>query len=575
MLRKLTALLAHEAPERQIAAAIVLGELGVTDAAAVAALITAATTQHPAIQRHAIEALGRLRAAKAMPALLTTLGARDEDLRRGAVTAIVAFQDAAVEPVRERLTAATDPVERRALEEILGRVGGKDAFSALLAALDTTDAEASRAAALAVRQRIKAASARERAGYLAQVTKLLERQSAKLARNSAGNKASGGKGARATAPADKAGSKDSTGTALTTAGLKILGYLEDPAAVPLLLGYAKDPHADEAVRQEAVVALRFTSAGAAAARVAPVLLDIAESAPLSLARTALYSLASLDVPPPLAKRLGALAAGAEPDRALLALERLGQMSCAEAGHELARLVARTPDRGRAEAAAAALANHPEAAAPLATALLETADPARVALLAKLLQPRAAALSAGTPAEKKVARALLQAAIERAGQPGPEGQALLPLARALDGSALAAGLRAAAERAARARVLPRAKTKGGAPQPAEVALALWRRLGHSAEASPQDGYALAAAELGAGHRDEALAIFRQLLDRGFDLAASLRRDRQLDAETRYQIGFHLADQRHPAAEEILGDVAKGGRGKAAQMAKAKLKSAGYG
>ena len=55
-------------------------------------------------------------------------------------------------------------------------MGGKDAFTALLAALDTTDAEASRAAALAVRQRIKTANARERSGYFAQVTKLLDVQ---------------------------------------------------------------------------------------------------------------------------------------------------------------------------------------------------------------------------------------------------------------------------------------------------------------------------------------------------------------------------------------------------------------
>ena len=562
ILRKLTALLSHPAPERQIAAAIVLGELGVTDAAVVAGLIEAATGEHPAIQRHAVEALGRLRAPRALPAILAALGARDESLRRVAIVAAIAFEDAAVGPVRERLSITTEPLERRALEEILGRVGGKDAFSALLGALDTTDAAASRAAALAVRQRIKAASARERAGYLAQVTKLLDRQNARSAQGKATKDQS------ATARADK-------GVGLTTAALKILGYLEDPAAVPLLLGYAKDSRADEAVRQEAVVALRFTSAGAAAARVAPALLDLAEEAPLSLARTALYSLASLDVPPALAKRLGALAAGAEPDRALLALERLGQMAQPEAGHELARLLATTPDRARAEAAAGALVNHPEATSALASALLETTDGARVTLLAKLLLPRAPALASGNAAGKKLARALLQLAVERAAHPGPEGQALLPLARALDPAALADGLRAAADRAARARVLPRARSKGGAAQPAEVALALRRRLGHSAEASPQDGYALAVAELGAGHRDEALAIFRQLLDRGFDLAAALRRDRQLEAETRYQIGFHLADQRHPAAEEILGDVAKAGRGKAAQMAKAKLRSAGYG
>src|SRR5262249_41654648 len=67
---------------------------------------------------------------------------------------------------------------------------------------------------------------------------------------------------------------------------------------------------------------------------------------------------------------------------------------------------------------------------------------------------------------------------------------------------------------------------------------------------------------------------QLLDRGFDLAAALRKDRHLDPEQRYQIGFALIERRNPAGEEILSDLAGSGRSKVAAMAKAKLKSAGY-
>jgi hypothetical protein len=110
---------------------------------------------------------------------------------------------------------------------------------------------------------------------------------------------------------------------------------------------------------------------------------------------------------------------------------------------------------------------------------------------------------------------------------------------------------------------------------EQALAVLRLVGRAGDATADDGYALAGAELAAGHRDEALAIVGQLLDRGFDLAAALRRDRGLTPEQRYQIGFHLVERRHAAGEEVLSDLAGGGRGKIAKMAKAKLKSAGYG
>jgi hypothetical protein len=55
---------------------------------------------------------------------------------------------------------------------------------------------------------------------------------------------------------------------------------------------------------------------------------------------------------------------------------------------------------------------------------------------------------------------------------------------------------------------------------------------------------------------------------------MRRDRALTPEQRYQIGFHLIERRLPAGEEVLADLAGGGRNKIATMAKAKLKSAGY-
>ena len=106
------------------------------------------------------------------------------------------------------------------------------------------------------------------------------------------------------------------------------------------------------------------------------------------------------------------------------------------------------------------------------------------------------------------------------------------------------------------------------------LAVLRLVGHAQDATPDDGYALAAAELRAGRRDEALAIVQQLVERGFDVAGALRRDRQVSPEQRYQVGFILVERRQPAGEEILADLAGAGRNKIAKMAKAKLKSAGY-
>jgi len=156
--------------------------------------------------------------------------------------------------------------------------------------------------------------------------------------------------------------------------------------------------------------------------------------------------------------------------------------------------------------------------------------------------------------------VLANALARIGD-GEAADPLWPLAREIDREAAGTGLRALAAKLQ--------KRKDG-----DAALAVLRLVGHAADATPGDGYALAAAELRAGRRDEALAIVQQLVERGFDVAAALRKDRQVSAEQRYQVGFILIERRHPAGEEILTDLAGAGRNKIATMAKAKLKSAGY-
>jgi hypothetical protein len=162
IVHKIRALLGSEAHERQIAAAIVLGEIGARDEAVTGALAAAVAGGIPPVQRHALEALARLAsgkaARKALPAVLACFAAREEPVRRAAVEAAIAFGEAAIAAVRARLAESTDPTERRALEEVLGRGGGKGAFEALMAALDTPDVEAARSAARAVRQRIKEAN---------------------------------------------------------------------------------------------------------------------------------------------------------------------------------------------------------------------------------------------------------------------------------------------------------------------------------------------------------------------------------------------------------------------------------
>jgi HEAT repeat protein len=533
--KKLAALLASDAAERQIAAAIVVGELGLRDPALVAGLIGLVDGGLPPLQRHAAEALGRLGTPKALPHLLPLLSSRDEGVRRAAASAIGGFGDAALPALRARLATA-DGDERRAVEEALARLGGKAALGTLLSAIDTTNLDEARAATLAARQRIKDADPRERRNYLTEAKHFLG-----LAKTKAS-------------------------PAATVAGLRVLGFLEDDAVVPLLLEHATGAKRPPEVREEALIALRFlgrtgqlTGAkkiDAKTAAAATKVLAVAETAPLPTARAAMFTLACIPLPGALAPRLGKLAAHAEAERARLATERLAQLPGPEASRALGRLLLETRERGLAEAAATALAARPDAGEVLARALIEADDADRAGMLARLLRPHLRTL------DKKTTRAVREAALTRlTADKGAPWEQLYATAREADPAAAAEGLRAAA---AKLR-----KTK--APR----ALAALRVLGRSADATPDDGYALATLELATGRRDEALTIFGQLAERGFDLAAALRRDRGMDAETRYQIGFHFAERRHPAGEEILTLVVEtAGRTKVAQMARAKLRSSGY-
>jgi HEAT repeat protein len=517
---KIVRLLDGDDVERQRAAALVLGELAVKDAGAVAGLTRLLGSTVASVQREALGALAAIGARKALPAIVPLVQARDPGVREAAVKAMTAFADDAVPLVQARL-AQTPPAERRPLEELLARLGGRDALSSLLAGLPGEDLEAARAAVLPLRQRLKEADARERKRTLEQASKLL---------------------------ADK---KSSPATRL--AACKVLGYLGDPAAAIRLLAVAQSKE-DENVREEAVIALRLLGGKALSASAVEVLVTLAEKAPLRVARAALYSLASGGVPVKLARRMGKLAGHAEAGRALIAIELLAGIPGPQAADALARTLIGTDERARAEAAANALARRPEAATALAGALVATKDRDRAEMVAHLLRPHL------DKVERRSARLIVDSAVARIEAEDPGAESVLQVARTVDGEGTARALRALA-----------AGLKRRKP---EQALRVLRVLGRSREAAPDDGYALAALELTHGLKDEAFTVIGQLADQGYDVGKALRKDRSLEDRHRYEIGFHFIERDHPLGEEALSLVAEtAGRSKLGQMARAKLKSAG--
>jgi hypothetical protein len=450
-------------------------------------------------------------------------------VRRAATAAVVSVGEEVVPLIRARMgQAAAD--ERRALDAVLAELGGKDAFHTLVTGLSSANAEAANAAALAMRQQIKAADGRKRRSYGTEIEKFLEKQS-------------------------KAGGPP---TAIAAA-IKILGYLEDEGAIPTLLSYAKSAKEPAAVRQEAFIAMRFALKDKAPAKVVEALVDAAESPERTLAQTALHTLGSLDLPQGLAPRLQRLVGHSDPECVRFVLELLGRQTSADALGVLVDVVA-TSDKRRAELAAQMLSGKEAAAPLLAKALLASKDADRGWLLRNVLRPLAGKVP---PASRKL---LLDLALKRLGDGERGWEALLDVVRDADPDGVADALRALAAKLRKSGTM-------------DKALTVMRILCKSERATDEDRYALVSLELGKSSRDtrpasragdEALRMLASMLGRGFDVAKSLKKDKALGLDELYYVGFHFAEEGHPLGEELLEEVVKkGGRAKIARMAKNKL------
>lgn len=526
---KIVGLLKSDAIEKQIAAAIVLGELKAKGPGVVEGLAGVLESGVSLLQVHALDALSRVGAKKALPQIFTLLTQSNDDVRRAATRAIASVGDEVVPIIKQKMATAT-PDERRALDAALAELGGKDAFSALIKGLASSDAEAAKAAALAVRQQIKNADGNKRRSYLAEVERFLEAQKKK---GSAGSIA---------------------------AALKILGYLEDEKTIPTLLVYANDEKAEPAVRQEAIIAFRFAlSKDKPSVKVIDTLVKAAEAADRTLAQTALHTLGSLQVGDDTAKRLEKLALHADFVRASFVLDLLGRMGGAEAARVLTKTLVATGDRRYAEAAANGLSGKEDAVPALAKALLETTNPDRAWVLRNVLRPTAKKI---TPALRKQ---ILEEALGRLGAGERNYEAHLDVARDADPDAVAEALRALA-----------AKLRKKDENKARVVLSI---LCKSDRATDADRYVLASLELARSNRDtrpasragdESLRLLGGLVKHGFDVASALKKDKVLELDHLYYVGFHFTEEGHPLGEELLEEVVKkGGRAKVAKMAKNKL------
>ena len=277
-----------------------------------------------------------------------------------------------------------------------------------------------------------------------------------------------------------------------------------------------------------------------------------------LAQAALMGLAQVDLPAKHAGRIARVAAHPDPERARIAIEKLSRQPGPEITKALVDVVA-TADRRRAEMAVKALETREGAGPLLATALAGTKDADRANVLRLALRPHLKTLP--NAAKKKLVEAALTVL-----ESGDGWQAHVDVAREADGKALAEGLREAVTK------LARSKKEG----PLKTALTLLTRSDHG---TSEDAYRLASILLKESHKDtrpqardadEALSLLGSLTSRSYDVFAALKKDKSLELDDLYYVGFHFAEEDQPLGRDLLTEVVKqGGRTKLGKMAKNKL------
>jgi hypothetical protein len=490
-----------------------------------------------AIAEPAVEALGKLGARGALPALLDAL--ERKELRKTASEAIAALGEEALPALRERAAKAA-PEVRAALSELLPAVHGS--FAMVLDGLRGQPWEAVSKVALSVRQSARAAPPAERKAMAAKLVSFLRK-----ARRGKGG------GGQPRWPTGGAAQQRSIGDEPALRGaIKILGYLELPETATTLQSFL-GKKVSAPMRVEAVMALRFALGEKPAPKVLRALIGLLEDPDALVARAARDTLTVVRAGDVLAKELARLAHAKDAE---LALWAVGILGASAASKELAQ-IARGSDRARADAAVKALAALPGTGPLLVAALADAREEAGAHALAEALERFQ--LSARELAQlRKAGAAMLRKSLAVA-------RRQLDPVRHADPQGWAQVLREAAGKADAAR-----------------AEAIREVLVRSPYATEEDRYAQASLLLRrssldphphARQADPALGALEKLASDGFALALALERDRKISPEARYHVGFHFAEQSVPEVRSqgvsLLEGIAAGGRGKLARAARNKL------
>ena len=593
------ALLDHDRVDLRAAAATVLGAVGEGDAGVQKGLLGRLDDADPVVRRIALEGLVSQGATGIAPHLVALLKRDDEALAERAAQ-VLATQGAAAESSLRKELGHGPVGARRAIAQLLLRRGTTAAIEALLDQLG--DAELGEQVLQLIRHDLdhgedkladviwKATTARvsDSGKRLAKEIARVEKEHAKG--QAADAKSKGGKAKKANGAG--AGSElDATRDpavapilAEHTALLRLLGYLARPQSQNLLVQQAAVDQ-PRPVRFAAIAALRRIVASSEAKGTEPAieaLIEYADGDDLGIAQAAIDTLRGARIPEKLARPFAALARSKNAAAQKLAMERLPAGGGAGAVKALIDALGGDDVTAR-DAAARGLAKAPEAVLPLTRALLAATDEQVARRYAGALRAHRGHVS-NAAIDELVAAA--EAHLERSAKGKATADSILlerVLSEVIADVAPARHVELLFERARRLR-------RAGKPGEAYAALKPLLRSRADLDAVIDDDARFFLAMLGlkatgqailrASHADDpVLGQFGKLAASGYPVAKKLAREKDVDDEELYGLGFRLLEapdehDKELGAELLQGIIDERPRSKLAKQSKNKLKISGY-
>ena len=595
------ALLDHDRVDLRAAAATVLGAVGEGDAGVQKGLLGRLDDADPVVRRIALEGLVSQGATGIAPHLVALLKRDDEALAERAAQ-VLATQGAAAESSLRKELGHGPVGARRAIAQLLLRRGTTAAIEALLDQLG--DAELGEQVLQLIRHDLdhgedkladviwKATTARvsDSGKRLAKEIARVEKEHAKA--QAADAKSKGGKAKKANGAGAGAGSElDATRDpavapilAEHTALLRLLGYLARPQSQNLLVQQAAVDQ-PRPVRFAAIAALRRIVASSEAKGTEPAieaLIEYADGDDLGIAQAAIDTLRGARIPEKLARPFAALARSKNAAAQKLAMERLPAGGGAGAVKALIDALGGDDVTAR-DAAARGLAKAPEAVLPLTRALLAATDEQVARRYAGALREHRGHVS-NAAIDELVAAA--EAHLEQHGKGKSTADSILldrVIGEVIAEVAPARHVELLFERARRLR-------RAGKPGEAYAALKPLLRSRADLDAVIDDDARFFLAMLGlkatgqailrASHADDpVLGQFGKLAASGYPVAKKLAREKDVDDEELYGLGFRLLEapdehDKELGAELLQGIIDERPRSKLAKQSKNKLKISGY-